>query len=233
LVIGRAERTVELCRAQLARGPDTRTFTGIGLILALTSAGCDDEAMAAADGLLDAAEATYNPWTLSYSLLAEGMAFRDADPVRAREAMRRGLVIAQDSGNRANETHPAALLARVKADHGDPVAALDQTTLVIRKYRDAGARTSTRGPLGVLAAFLHRLGHHEAAATIAGFAPSPLTRAALPELGTAIAHLRDVRGDRTYESLARRGETMTTAAMVVYTYDQIDRARAELNAVSK
>ena len=35
------------------------------------------------------------------------------------------------------------------------------------------------------------------------------------------------------ESLARKGETMTTAAMATYAYDQIDQARAELNAVSK
>jgi hypothetical protein len=41
-----------------------------------------------------------------------------------------------------------------------------------------------------------------------------------------------VLGDQTYESLARKGETMTTAVMVTYAYDQIDRARTELNAVS-
>jgi hypothetical protein len=29
------------------------------------------------------------------------------------------------------------------------------------------------------------------------------------------------------------GETMTTAEMVAYAFDQIDQARAELNAVSK
>ena len=29
------------------------------------------------------------------------------------------------------------------------------------------------------------------------------------------------------------GETMTTAAMVTYAFDQIDQARTELNAVSK
>jgi hypothetical protein len=48
-----------------------------------------------------------------------------------------------------------------------------------------------------------------------------------------ITHLRNVLGDQTYESLARMGETMTTAAMVTYAYDQIDQARAELSAVSK
>jgi hypothetical protein len=56
----------------------------------------------------------------------------------------------------------------------------------------------------------------------------------MPEFNAAIAHLRDVLGDQTYESLARKGETTTTtAAMVMYAYDQIDQARAELKAVSK
>ena len=38
---------------------------------------------------------------------------------------------------------------------------------------------------------------------------------------------------KTYESLARKGETMTTAAMARYAYDQIDQARTELTGVSK
>ena len=78
-----------------------------------------------------------------------------------------------------------------------------------------------------------RLGRHEPAATIAGFALSPFIAATVPELDPAIAHLRDVLGEQTYESLAHKGETMTTAAMATYAYDQIDQARAELNAVSK
>jgi len=67
-----------------------------------------------------------------------------------------------------------------------------------------------------------------AAATMAGFAPSPIAAMAVPEITTAIAHLREVLGDQTYESLARKGETMTTAAMATYAYDQIDQARTEL-----
>ena len=40
-------------------------------------------------------------------------------------------------------------------------------------------------------------------------------------------------GDKTYESCARKGETMTTSEMATYAYDQIDQARAELNTVLK
>ena len=70
-------------------------------------------------------------------------------------------------------------------------------------------------------------------ATIAGFDRSPFTVAAFPEMNTAIAHLRDVLGDHTYEALARNGEAMSTAAIATYAYDQIDQARIELNAISK
>ena len=77
--------------------------------------------------------------------------------------------------------------------------------------------------------FFDRLGRYEPAATIAGFALSPLSaRRLTAEFVTAIAHLRDVLGEATYESLARKGETMTTAAIATYAYDQIDQARTEL-----
>ena len=111
---------------------------------------------------------------------------------------------------------------------GDPVAALDHLTLAIRNYHNSGNTTTIRIPLAVLAALLDRLGRYEAAATIAGFALSPFPAPAVPEITTAITHLREVLGDETYESLARKGETMTTAAMASYAYDQIDQARTEL-----
>src|SRR6478672_7730767 len=101
-------------------------------------AGSPDEAMAAATGLIDAAEVTHNPYVLAYARLAYGFAFRDADPDRARDALRRGLVIAQDSGNRLNVTYLAQVLARLEAEHGDPLAALHYTALAIRNHHDSG-----------------------------------------------------------------------------------------------
>jgi hypothetical protein len=116
---------------------------------------------------------------------------------------------------------------------GDPLAALDYFTVAIRNFHDAGNTTTIRSPLAVLAAFLDRLGRYEPAAKIAGFTFRPLTGASAPKINTAISHLRGVLGDQAYESLARKGETMTTAAVVTYAYDQIDQARAELKAVAK
>jgi predicted ATPase/class 3 adenylate cyclase len=233
LATGEPERSVQWCRAQLARGRDTHAFTRASLVFALMFAGHGDEARAAATGLIDAAEATRNPWALSFVLFTYGFAFSDADSVRALDAVRRGLVVAQDSGNRYTETLLAGTLARLEAEHGDTASAFDHLTLAIRNCHDAGNTTTMRSALAVLAALFDRLARYEPATTIAAFAFNPLTTTSFPEFTAAITHLRGVLGEQTYESLARKAEPMTTAAMATYAYDQIDQARAELNAVSK
>ena len=107
--------------------------------------------------------------------------------------------------------------------------------MAIGNFHDSGNTYMIRTPLGFLAAFFDRLGRYEPAATIAGFVvASPLASlAVMAQFGTATARLRNVLGEATYESFARQGEAMNTAEIVAYAYDQIDRARAELNAVSK
>ena len=222
-----------MCRAQLARRRDTHVHIRAWLVFALSLAGSVGEAMDSADGLIEAAKATGNPLSLALALGAYGVAFRDADPIGALDALGRGLAIAQDSGSRAGASALAEFLARLEAEHGGTVSAFDHLTLAIRNYHNAGNTPTIRIPLAILAALFDRLGRYEPAATIAGFALSPMAAAAFPEITTAITHLRDVLGDQTYESLARKGETMTTAAIATYAYDQIDQARAELNAVSK
>ena len=232
LATGESERWVEWCRAQLARGRNN-VLTRACLVLALATAGSRDDAITATNGLVNSAESACNPHALSFALLAFGYALRDADPSRAREALHRGLLIAQESGDRENETHLASNLSRVEAEHGLPLAALDYVTLAIRNYHDSGDTVTMRTALATLAAFFDRLGRFEAAATIAGFAFSPFTAAAFPEINTAIAHLREILGDDTYESIGRNGEKMSNNTIATYAYEQIDQARAELTPVSK
>jgi hypothetical protein len=229
--IGHPERCIEWCRARLRCGPDSVLMRAFLVVTLVTAPGSGEEAMAATNGLIDAAEATANPLMLSFALLAYSYAFREADPAHALDAARRGLVIAQDSASRYFETQLALNLGRLEAEHGDIAAAFDHLSLAISKMHDSGETSGT--PLAVLAAVFDRLGRHEVAATIVGFALSPLTALAIPEINTTIAHLREMLGDQVYESLAHHGETMTTAAMVTYAYDQIDQARAELNVVSE
>jgi hypothetical protein len=232
LVIGQPERMAEVCRAQLARRRDTHVHIRAWLVAALASADSRGEAMDSADGLIEAAETTGNPLFLAWALGAYGLAFRDADPVGALNALGRGLVIAQDSGNRTSASLLALNLAPLEAEHGDTVSAFDHLALVIRTCHDSGDTTAVRAPLAILAVLFVRLGRYEPAATIAGFALSPLSASGFPEITTAITYLREVLGEATYESLARKGETMTTAAMASYAHDQIDQARAELKGAS-
>jgi predicted ATPase len=229
---GRPERWVERCRAQLQNSPES-VFLRVCLAFGLgNGGGSGEEAMAATNVLIEDAQATENPFLLSLALFAYGHVFRESDPAGALEAARRGLVIAQDSGNRLTETHLALNLGRLEAEHGDIASAFDHLSLVIRRMHDSGDTTTITTPLAALAAVFDRLGRHEAAATIAGFALSSLTALSMPEINTAITHLREVLGEPTYESLARKGATMSTAEMVAYAYDQIDHARAELSAIA-
>ena len=129
--------------------------------------------MAAAEGLVDAAEATRNPYQLSLALLAEGFAFRDSDPHRALNGVRRGMVIAEESGNYFNVAHLALLGTGLEAAVGDLVVALDYAVVAIGNFHDSG--NPMYAPLAMLAAVFDRLGRFEPAAIVAGFALIPFT----------------------------------------------------------
>ena len=94
---------------------------------------------------------------LAWALGAYGVAFRHADPVGALDALGRGLVIAQDSGDRSRASILAPGLAVLEAEHGATVSAFDHLTLAIRNYHNAGDATVIRGPLAVLAVLFDRL----------------------------------------------------------------------------
>ena len=228
MVIGQPQRYVEWCRAQLARGRDTHAITRACLALALPATGCGEEARAVANGLIDAAEATHNPCMLSYALWARWVRLPRRGSRRSAGSPAPGPGDRPRQRQPRQRDNPGGQRVRLEAEYGDPLAAINYLMVVIRNLHDAGNTTLIRTTLAILAALFDRLGRHEPAAAIAGFAFSPITAAISPEINTAIAHLREVLGDPAYESLARKGETMTTAAMATYADDQIDQARTEL-----
>lgn len=230
--VGQAQPEIKWLRDLLGQVEDTYALTRAALVFALMRAGSHAEAIKTAKGLLDAAHTITNPWAHSYALLTYGIASCDADPHRAREALRDGLVIARDSGNHYNESHLANVLGRLEAQHGDALAALEYLQLAIRNYRDSANVPVMRVPLSALAALLQRLGRDEPAAIIAGYIFDSITAAWTPEIRPAVVRLRHVLGDSAYEALFRRGASMTAAAMASYAYDQIEEARAELKPLS-
>lgn len=233
MAIGQAERWAELCRNQLQRRGDNHVVIRACRVCALAFAGFLEDARAAADGLIEAAIATHNPYMHTFATAAYAFCLSSAGSERDLALCRQGLALAQESGNQYNATILATALARLESEPVVTVAAIEHLTLVIRHWHDAGNFGNLVGPLAMLGAFLDRLGRFEAAATIAGFSCDPVSLATVSELAPTIAHLREALGDQSYESFARNGEAMTAAAIVAYAYDQIDEARAELEAVSK
>ncbi|MFL6086236.1 MAG: ATP-binding protein [Mycobacterium sp.] len=227
--VGDPDQWVMLCRGIIARTPGTHTLAKAFLVMGLTFAGASDEAMAMLESLLSAAEATDNPAVIGYAFLARGLAYRYVDGVAAYDAHRRGLTIAQNSGNVLIESHLAGTLAQLAAAHGEPTDAFDYLTVAIHHFYDAGSFLHLHVPLAILAAVFDRIGHPEPAAIMSAFSTTPLTRSSIPEIDTTISHLREVLGDEVYESLARIGETMTSAEMAAFALEQINQARAQLS----
>ena len=224
---GEPEKWVALCRRMIERWPGAHPDALARLVIALTVAGHDDEAMEASEGLITA-EPSDNPRVASLALLAYGYARRDADPVAAHDAFRKGLSIARDSGNRQMESNLAVMLSRLAVIGDNPMEVFDNLEPAIRNHYDSGSFSLLPQPLAILTIALDRLGRYEPAATISKFAATAFTTAAFSEIGSTINHLRELLGGEAYETLARTGENMTSAAMATCALDQIDQAHAGL-----
>ena len=149
-------------------------------------------------------------------LLAYGFAYRDTEPLRALGALRRGLTVARDSGNRNNESQTASVLCRVESAHGETVAALEYFRLAIQCRHESG-NFMISTPLAALATLFDRLERYEPSAILAGYAFGPITAASYPELSTTMAHLREVLGEQTYETLAHRGHLVVEEKRIAAT----------------
>ncbi|AGB20606.1 putative ATPase [Mycobacterium sp. JS623] len=222
------DRCVEWARGMLVRYPDGYAYAAPGLVAALVYAGRHEEARSVAKGLLVAAETEVNPTIVSSAMYAYGASHSETEPEAAYAALRRGIAIAVENGDRQMESVLALALSSLAATRAKPLEGLEYSALAIRTYYDTRAVQFVSGPLGVLTALLDQLGRYEAAATISGFAFADVALATFPEISTAISHLREALGDEAYESLARAGAAMTNASKAAYALEQIDLARADL-----
>jgi predicted ATPase len=220
--------TVEWFRAVIARSARGQELAGPTLVFALVMTGAHDEATALSDDLFNFADRAVNPMSNTGALLAYGHTHANAAPAAAYEALRRGLAVAQDSGNLQMESVLALSLSNVAARNASPLEAFNFVASAIRTYYDSGTLIFVSGAMGVLVALLDRFERYEAAATISAFAEGPVARGTYPEIDTAIAHLRDVLGDEPYESLASAGMAMSNAAAAKFALEQIDQMRAHL-----
>jgi predicted ATPase/class 3 adenylate cyclase len=224
------ERYVERCRSAIERRPGGHEYLLSSLAIGLKFVAADEEARSLSMRLFDIAEETDRPNLASYALLACGWAHSDFDPPAAREALRRSLAIAQESGDRQLESSASLILSRLAVAGADPVGAIGYLDLAIRHYYESGSFWFMRSPLAILVALLDQQSFPEAAATIAGFATTPVALATFAEFTAAIAQLRSALGDEVFEAFARRGTAMPPAAMAKYAFDQLDRLRVVLTS---
>jgi tetratricopeptide (TPR) repeat protein len=219
---------------QLERGRDKYGLAEAFFATALTWSDRTEEALSVAPRLIELADTTTNPFVASYALMTYGMVCSADDPLRALDALRRGLKIAKDTGNRSSETYLAMTLAmtlnRIEGEAPDRLSPLDYISSAIGNYHDSGNITQLRASLGLLATFLDHRGRAKSAATLAGFAGVlPTAAPSVPEFAATLAHLRDVLGEQTYATSAHDGTEMSMATAVTFAYDEIDRVRHELD----
>jgi tetratricopeptide (TPR) repeat protein len=224
---GKFDRLIELARTEIGRSGDPLAFARTQLAFGFGFLGLTDEATAMADDAVAAAEASANPYSLSWALSAYGNAHRGTE--RALAALRRGMVVARAGGVRFFEALNAMYLAAAEAEHGDLRAALDLFAQAINSFHDSNDTLTLGTTLGLLAVCFERTGRHEAATRLQGASNSSLGPA-LPEFSVAADHLREMLGEEVFNDLVREGAAMERADAVKYAHEQIQRAREELGA---
>jgi predicted ATPase len=227
LYAGRPDRHLELNRTELRRSGDPLVLARINIVLGLGIMRLTDEALAMAVDSVAAAENGGNPACLAFALEAYGTAFRDADPPRALAALRQGLIVARDTGNRYFEALIAMWLALVEDEHGDRRTALDLFDQAIDLFHDSGDALTLTATFGSLVVTFDRAGRQEIAARLFGASNSTLT-AAIPEIPEVADRLRAALGQQVFDGLTREGAAMERADVVRYAHEQIQLAREEL-----
>ncbi len=228
--VGRADRWVDFCRAEIAASERSRPLRKANLLVALALAGQTAEAVALADDTVAETAASGVKWWQATALLGYSLALFDTDRPASLTAIRRahGIMRALPFDFAGN----FAILARIEAAHGDPTAALDACAEALRIYKATGDRVSASTPHWVLADLLHRADQNEAAAIVAGsgLGPDLVGYVGLvmlfPELAATIDDLRSTLGDETFETLAHQGAAMDNTNVFNFALEQIDAARS-------
>ena len=220
LFSGRPERFMAL--GSEGRETDVLEMGSIGAVWIKATMGDTVEAMHLADEMLEAAERTGIPWSISYAHAAYGRAFSQSDPDRALEAFRRAVQVARESDNRMWEVVMGRDLIGLEATRGDPGSALGSFSRIIDGFYQTGDVGNLAPTLGYLVVLLSRIGRSASATTVLGatqrYASAETMVVGLAETGE---HLRSLLGETGYERNFRTGAAMDTTTAVSYAHEQI------------
>jgi hypothetical protein len=229
LMAGRVDRFVQIC-ANLADQPGPGHVLGrCGLLMALTMASRDEEAMAIAEDTLTAARAHANPYCIAVALFGSGRAFAQADPARALRLLHEGLVYAQEHRLPLLEGAIGGAAAGLEALHGDLGQALELVDTALDTFHVAGNVASVFATLAYLAVCFDRLDRPDVAATLYGASTNQAGSLYLFYLPSVVDHLGAALGDAAFDQYAATGVNMDLADAVGYARHHIELARCQVD----
>jgi hypothetical protein len=169
-----------------------------------------------------------NPFLIAFALYGSGRAFEQADPDRALEALREGLVYSREQRLSVFEALIARVTAGLEAAHGEFATALVSFDTAIDSLHRAGNITNIAVTLASLAVLFDRLDRFEIAATIYGTSTRDPGIVMVVGLPSVIEGLRVKLGDAIFDDQVATGAAMELAEAVRYARNQIQAARNEV-----
>jgi hypothetical protein len=225
-VANRHDRWASVLESYVDSAEKPNLFARSTLVLTLFLTGRVDQAAESVSGLIEAAEKANNPAHLAFALSSYSrVAFLTGYPAEALSSCRRALTIATESGSRWVENQVVFQLATEEMTFGETTAGLDLIARSTQDLHDSGNRAGLNLPLGLLVAYLDRVGRLEQAAVIAAALSATYIQHSLTHFEQAEEHLKAVLDEQTYDAFTRTGQAMGTAEVVAYALDQIDQDR--------
>ena len=228
LYAGRIDRFLEISIAQAAESGLAGLSGRCGMAYALPAVGRAAEARAIAPDTLASARARGNPWMVAYAINGFGQAFADADPARALEAYREGLLHTRQHRLPWWEAVIARDAAGLEAAHGTLDQGLALFDIAIDSCHQAGNIGNLAVTLANLALFFDRHGQPETAATLYGTTTGYTSTVMVTDWPERIQQLRTALGESRFDECAAVGSAMELADAVRYARRQIQLTLRQL-----
>src|SRR5262249_31372589 len=155
-----------------------------------------------------------------------GRAFMAAEPARALEVLRDGLVFAREHRLAIFESFLLRDAAVLTAVCGDLDEALDLFSINLDALQRSGDVTHMSSTLGQLAVMLAGIGRPDAAATLYGATARYSIVSRVGGLGALLDRSRDALGPEPFERHVQVGAAMELSEATVYARQEIALARA-------
>lgn len=206
---GNIDGAIELLRAGSENPEDAHDRFCASVFLYFLALSRKQEALAIADRVIAAAEATGVPVSIAIALNSKAIACADVDPVLSLETHERALRVAHGCGNRFFENSIRLDMAALQARSGTPALALTTFAELLDGWQLAGDQFLGIG-MGHLVVLFDRLGRYEAAATLYGALTRDVSLDGLVAgLPSVVEHLTQTLGAETFAEFRSRGAAMT------------------------